>query len=589
MERQPSQLADTEYDVLVIGGGIFGLCAAYDAAQRGLSVALIEKGDFAHATSANSFKMVHGGIRYLQHADIWRLRESSAERRAFLRIAPHLVEPLPILIPTYGHAAKGKAALAAGFALYDLLTFDRNQGISDRYRRIPRGRLLSTADVLQLFPDLPVGGLTGGGVFHDGQMYNPTRLALAFLLGAVRHGARAANYVEATGFLTRGDRVLGVRAIDRATGDPLEVRAKVTVNATGSWAERLNSTLGARQRADRPTFSRDACFVVGRRLFEHRFALAIPARTRDPDAIVSRSARHLFVVPWREYTLVGVWHKVHRGSPDHVSLTVAEVESFIDEINWAYPALELSLNDVSMVNFGLVLFGENDPHAVDLRYGKRSELVDHAYQDRVEGLISLVGIRYTTARALAEKAVELVFRKLGWEAPRCRTGISALPGGKIENVSSFPETVRSGAMGFSEALAQRIARNYGSEYRQLVDDGGDDPWWLKTLPGSQVMRAEVRHAVRREMAIRLSDIVFRRTDLGTAGHPGPEGLRSCAELAGRLLGWSHETTEREIADIEGYFPPAILASASVAEVRPTRDVTSPTADKRPLPSPRGQR
>lgn len=578
-----------EYDVLVIGGGIFGLCTAYDAAQRGLSVALIEKGDFAHATSANSFKMVHGGIRYLQHADIRRLRESSAERRVFLRIAPHLVEPIPILIPTYGHAAKGKAVLSAGFALYDLLTFDRNNGIADRHRWIPRTQMLTAADVLHLFPDLPIGGLTGGGVFHDGQMYNPTRLALAFLLGAVRHGARAANYVEATGFLTRGDRVLGVRAIDRATGNPLEVRAKITVNATGSWAERLNTALGVSQGVDMPTFSRDACFVVGRRLFEHPFALAIPGRTRDPDAIVSRSARHLFVVPWREYTLVGVWHKVHRGSPDHVSLTVAEVESFIEELNWAYPALELSLDDVSMVNFGLVLFGENDPHAVDLRYGKRSELVDHAHRDRVQGLISLVGVRYTTARAVAEKATELVFGKLGWEAPRCRTGISALPGGEVENVSSFPETVRSGATGVSEALARRIARNYGSDFRQLFDDGGDDPSWLKTLPGSQVIRAEVRHAVRREMAIRLSDIVFRRTDLGTGGHPGAAALHSCAELAARLLGWSNETMEREIADIDGHFPPAILASASVGEMRPTGDVASPTAGKRPFPSPRGHR
>ncbi|MBA2564901.1 MAG: FAD-dependent oxidoreductase, partial [Gemmatimonadetes bacterium] len=211
MRRNPGALAGREFDLVVVGGGIFGVCAAWDATLRGLSVALLEKTDFAHATSANSYKMIHGGIRYLQHGDVVRLRESSGERRALLRIAPHLVHPLPIVIPTYGHAFQGKELLAAGMLAYDLLTLDRNRGIGAANRRIPRTRLLPREEVLRLFPGLEPRGLTGGAVFHDGQMYNPPRLGLAFVRSAVEGGAVAANYVEAAAFLGGDSRVTGVR------------------------------------------------------------------------------------------------------------------------------------------------------------------------------------------------------------------------------------------------------------------------------------------------------------------------------------------------------------------------------------------
>jgi glycerol-3-phosphate dehydrogenase len=154
MQRNPAALATEEFDVLVIGAGAFGAAAARDAALRGLRTALIERADFGGATSAECFKMVHGGIRYLQHADVPRLRASSHERSALLRIAPHLVQPLPIAIPTYGHARRGRAFLAAGAAVYDLLTADRNSGIRDRQRQIRRSRMLSRSRLLELFPHL---------------------------------------------------------------------------------------------------------------------------------------------------------------------------------------------------------------------------------------------------------------------------------------------------------------------------------------------------------------------------------------------------------------------------------------------------
>jgi glycerol-3-phosphate dehydrogenase len=202
--------------VVVIGSGIFGACAAWDAVLRGLSVPLVERDDFSGATSANSLNMVHGGIRYLQHGELARVRESCAERSALLRIAPHLVRPLPIAIPTYRHSKHGKALLAAGAWAYDLITQGRNRGISDPRRRIPWTRLLAREEVLSACPGLQRSGLTGAVLFNDSQIYNPPRLVLVFVRSAVGGGALAANYVEAMGLLQDGNRITG---IDMAVSD----------------------------------------------------------------------------------------------------------------------------------------------------------------------------------------------------------------------------------------------------------------------------------------------------------------------------------------------------------------------------------
>ncbi|UCF20464.1 MAG: FAD-dependent oxidoreductase, partial [Gemmatimonadota bacterium] len=374
MKRELDNLTRDTFDLVVIGGGIFGACAAWDAVQRGLSVALIERDDFGGATSANSYKIVHGGIRYIQHFDIYRVRQSSNERRGFLKVAPHLVHPLPIVIPTYGHGMKGKSVLRVGMGLYDLVTADKNRGIADPERWVPWGRILSRAEALELFPGLDQKGLTGAAVFCDGHMYNPPRLVLAFVQNAVQAGAVAANHVEATGFLREGDRVVGVKARDVLTDSALDIRSKVVLNAAGPYAERLLMR-GADVRLTPPgVYSRDACFVVPRRLLDNHYALAVQGKTRDPEAVFSRGERHLFLAPWRDHTVVGTWHVVHKDDPDAFTVTDDELLRFIDEVNSAYPALKLTLDDVSIWNAGLVPFGENPEGAQDLRYGHRSRL-----------------------------------------------------------------------------------------------------------------------------------------------------------------------------------------------------------------------
>src|SRR5689334_23183194 len=213
--RDLRRLSSELFDVLVIGGGASGAATAREAALRGFSTALIERDDFSAGASAHCFKVVHGGIRYIQHADIRRLRASCFERAVLLRIAPHLVSPLPFVIPTYGRGKSSRWFLGAGMLVYDTLSADLNRHVVDPARRIKGTRFLSRTETLALFPDIAVDSLTGAAVFEDGQMYNPPRLVLAFVGAASELGAAVGNYVEAESLLTSGTRVSGVQALDR--------------------------------------------------------------------------------------------------------------------------------------------------------------------------------------------------------------------------------------------------------------------------------------------------------------------------------------------------------------------------------------
>jgi glycerol-3-phosphate dehydrogenase len=553
VQRQIKSLIENKYDLVIVGAGIFGAFTAWDATLRGLRVAIIDKGDFCSGTSANHFKMVHGGIRYLQHADLIRIRETSRERNALIRIAPHLVHPLPVVIPTYGRGREGKAFLRLGLMAYDFITLDRNKGLHDPDRRIPETRVISKDECLELFPNLKSDGLTGAGIFYDAQMYNPTRLVFSVIRSAANAGAHAANYLQATEFVQDKKRICGIKVRDIMGKSEFEIRSKVVLNATGPWAERLLGLSTSLRLKPELTYSRDACFVVPRRL-KGKYAIAVQGRTRDPDAIVSRKHRHLFIVPWRDYTLIGVWHVVHNGSPDDITVSQQELRTFLDEINEAYPLLGLTLEDISLWNAGLVLFGSNEPGATNLSYGKRSRLVDHSREHKVDGLITLIGVRATTARGVAKKAVDMVFRKLGKKSPPCKTAVTPIYGGQVD---CFEDFLLQASDQCSPTLGPEIVRplihNYGSDYLNVLKYIDEDPTWGDPLGNTKVIGAEIVHAVREEMAEKLADVVFRRTDLGTGGHPGYEALRACADLMASEKGWSEDRTQNELDEVIASF------------------------------------
>ena len=562
MKRDPGALADRRFQIAVVGGGIFGAAVARDAARRGLSVALIEKADFMSAASGNSYRMVHGGIRYLQHGDLARVRASSRERRVLLATAPHLVAPLPIAIPTYGRGMQGRAVLRAGLAAYDLVTLDRDRGVSDPTRRLPASRMMSRAEVERAFPGVDREGLTGAGVFADAQLLHPQRLGIAVLRDAADHGAGIANYCEAVGLRVTGGRVSALEVRDDVSGETFPIEADVVVLAAGAWTERfLASAIGVTV-AEPSTFSRDLCLVVDRPAAE--LGIAVLGGTSDPDAFLSRSKRHLFVVPWRGRSIVGVWHIPYERSPDDIVVSEAELASFIEELNAGYPGFELRRDEVTHYNTGLVLFGKNRPGASDLRYGHRSRVTDHGREHGIEGLYSLIGVRYTTARAEAEALLDAVGAARGWRGPPCTTATAPVRGGAIESLETLTNGYRARWPRLPADVVSDLCLAHGTDVPSVIGRG-EDP-----RGPADVLERVVRHAVREEMALTLEDVVVRRTDLGLFGLPDPDIVR-------RVAGWVADERaldpggiDRQIDDLRAAYPLAAPGSGS----RATRGVGS---------------
>jgi glycerol-3-phosphate dehydrogenase len=549
-------LADRTFDVLVIGGGIGAACAAWDAAQRGLKVALVERLDFGSATSAQSFRMLHGGIRYLQHLDLVRLRESCSERGAFLRIAPHLTRPLPIAVPTYGLGMQSRWLFGAALGVLELASFDRNRLTRDRKRHIPRGFLLTRDQILTRFPHLEHAGLTGAGVFYDGQMINPPRAVLAVIRAAATLGAVVANYCEARQLIMRDGRVMGARVQDLLQGEAFDVRAKVTVNATGPFAPSLAKRF--RSGALNVPLSRDMAIVV-RRVLDPDMAMTVQTKYRDPDAVLSRGNRHLFMAPWRErYTLMGVNSRVYTEDAYDLKVTEEEIGGFLEEINEACPALAVRREEVSVVNAGLLPFGENTPDRKDLSFGKRSQVVDHATAGGPEGLVTGMSVRWTMGRRLGESVIDLAEQKLGRTPTRSRTAVTPVWGGDIESVEDYARSIRRELPeSVSDAQAARLFRDYGTDWRAVASR---EALAEGTLPATDYFINEVRHAVRSELAVTLADMVMRRLDLGSAECPAEAALTRCAAVMAEELGWDEARREHEIARVLGSYPFASPAS-----------------------------
>jgi glycerol-3-phosphate dehydrogenase len=547
ISRDIRRLSSELFDVLVIGGGASGAATAREAALRGFNTALIEREDFSAGASAHCFKVVHGGIRYIQHADVRRLRASCFERAVMLRIAPHLVAPLPFVIPTYGSGKSSRWFLGTGMLLYDALSADLNRHVVDTARRVKGTRFLSRSETLQLFPDIAVDSLTGGAVFEDGQMYNPPRLVLAFAGAASEMGAAVGNYIEARSLLTSGSRVIGVQALDGLSGAKLDIRARLVINAAGPWAEGLLQP-GYGQPG---TYSRDTCFTVDRK-FATPMALAVQGRARDSDALLARNSRHLFLVPWRNSTLVGVWHSIVPRDPDGVGLPRAELQQFIEEFNTCYPNLQLRDSDVRRADFGLVPFGDASSQQGGLSFGKQSRLIDHRQQGR-EGLISLISVRYTVARRDAAEALDMAAAQLDSRRSGKDSTTAPLLGGDITDFVSAVRTFQSRRPAWlSETAAEGMVRNYGTRAPEVIQLGEREPGLGKCFTDSQVSVAEAIYAVRVETAQRMGDVVFRRTELGTDGHPGTAALDELQTVLAAELGWSQErtATERSLVDRE---------------------------------------
>ncbi|MEP7065091.1 MAG: FAD-dependent oxidoreductase [Gemmatimonadota bacterium] len=519
MTRRLDSLADGSHDVLVIGGGIVGACVARDAARRGLTVALLDRADFGSGISWNSLKIVHGGLRSLQRLDVRQARAFVHERRAWLRIAPHLVEPIPFVVPTRGAGAESALLMRAALALNDTVSGDRNEGILPS-RRIPPGRTLPRAELRALVPGL-FDDYSGGALFYDAQLYSAERLVHAVLADAENAGARIVSYAEAVAPLIVRGVLAGVVAEDRITGERCEVRGAMIVNAAGAGAASVAELLTGRANAA-PHMSGIALNLM----------LAADRSQSTGFTLRSKSdghARRLFVVPWRGRTLVGTAHYECERAPQSSAELEPFVERFVHELAIAWPARALTRESVLLVHAGM----QPSPHAASDSGPPEHRIVDHAAMG-VPQLLTAIGPKLTMARAIAEQLVDLAVSRLGRSTAPCATATTPLDSAPADDMPIvITNALAAGRMAVPDDVMSHLVHWYGQSAAlgTLVELVRAEPaLGARVTPESPVIVAQLVYAASYEGATSAEDILMRRTELGGTARVTPSA-RAAAQSA----------------------------------------------------------
>jgi glycerol-3-phosphate dehydrogenase len=508
MRRDLTRLCAEPHDVIVVGGGIHGACAAWEAARRGLRVALVEAGDFNQATSANSLRTLHGGLRHLQRLDFVHMRESIRERSEWLRIAPELTQPMRFVLPTHGAGTRSRAILRAALWVNDMVSSDRNQGLAPDHE-LPKGAILGKAEFDSLYPGLSIPVYDGAAAWYDGVCLNTERLQLAVVMAAVTCGAQAANYLRALEVLRDGRDVAGVRVRDELTSRHMDLRARVVINAAGPWIEEWLQSV--------PAEPRPACAFRASKAFN---LLVRKLPFRDALGLTARGNTY-FIIPWNGYSLVGTRHLRCDPAKREATVSREEVLAFLSDLNPTLGEHSLSGADIHGVFSGLLPEADGAV-GPDVALERAAQIIDHAEQG-LPGLVSIIGVKWTTARAVGERVARRACRRLG------RTE-QLSPGERKPDCSV------------------------------ISSPGADPAWAARIVPDLPVVLGQVVHAVRQEMAMRLSDVVRRRTPLYLSAVLDSSVLASCAATMARELRWTRrdvaaeiEATEAEIAAFRGPF------------------------------------
>lgn len=530
MQRDIPTLQGKTFDILVVGGGIYGAALLREAAAQGLSAALVEQADFVSATSANSLKIVHGGLRYLQQADLPRVFESIRERSLLLRTAPHLVAPFPCLMPTTRALMKSRLVMWAGLLINDILSWNRNAGLVPS-RRIPRGRTLSRRALLEILPALRDTAATGAAAWTDAFAYDSERLPLAMVRDAAARGATAANYVRADGFLLDDaqTRVLGIRATDLLSGRPLEIRAAVTINAASEWSPPLLATL------PRPVSQAKVHMALA-----VNFVLRTPPPAEWGLGLQSAGSHRLyFFAPWRGMTIAGTYYRAREGAPAADIVEDRDIDAFLAAINRCIPGTTWTRADIAAIHAGLLPCARPADPDREPALLHHSRITDHARADGLEGLLTVCSIKYTTARGIAENVIRLAARKLGRRTVASPTRTALLPGGDCGDPADYEKTLAAARPDVPPAELARLVRLYGSEAQAILDAAPAGS------PPDALLRAELLRAIREEAPANLGDLLFRRTAWASAGDIPADRLDLAAAVMAAERGWDDARRQSE--------------------------------------------
>ena len=515
-----------QFDVVVIGAGVNGAGIARDAALRGMRVAIVEKGDLCSGTSWISSRLIHGGLRYLEHGEIPLVYESLHERRALRVIAPHLVEPVKICIPIYRSARRGPWLIRMGMFLYDLLSWNKS---------LPRHEMLNRDDIIEAEPGLNTVGLRAAACYYDAQITFAERLVLENLLAAKAAGATVLTHSEVTGIDANVTNT--VHYVDSMTGDNAELEATVVVNAAGPWVDHVLLAAGA-NKSDLIGGTKGSHIIVGKFAGAPRNAFYVEAAS---------DGRPFFIIPWNEQYLIGTTDIRYDGDLDSIRAGREEIDYLITETNRVFPAAELQSEDVHYAYAGVRPLPQRKrgpESAITRRH------IIRLNRELGGAVISIIGGKLTTYRNLAEQTVDKIGKLLQRKLPVCRTHDTLLPGayGLDEARVALKEFG-----GLSQRGIDRLIAIYGGKARRILEIARLESDLCATLDEhNSVLAAEVAMAVREEFARTLSDVVYRRMMLGLRCDQGRPLYDAVASVAARELKWSAADQQAQLQALTVY-------------------------------------
>jgi glycerol-3-phosphate dehydrogenase len=521
-------LEHESFDLVVVGGGITGAGVALDAASRGYSVALLEKADYAAGTSSRSSKLIHGGLRYLQNFDLGLVREALLERALLVKLAPHLVRPLPLLVPSF-EGKRPDRLTGVGLNMYDVMAWRRGRDEQEDWSPA-RHRIVDGQETLEMAPALAARNPSSAYLFYDCQT-DDVRLVLSVLGEAERFGAVLANRSEVTGLVERDGRAAGVVVRDAEGGGEFEVAATNVINATGVWADRLRpDELYQEEEMPRIRPSRGTHVTLARDLLPVDAGVIVPAA----------AGRTIFVLPWLGRTLVGTTDNDYQGSLDHVPASDEDVAYLLKAVN-GYFGTEIAPADLTAAYAGVrPLISTGDPKkSVDI--SRRAEIYETS-----SGLVTITGGKLTTWRRMAKLAVDRIVEREGRDAP---SHTEEIPIGLPEDPAVLPDLP-----GVEADTRAHLAARYGHAARDVLRLAAAAPQLARRIsPELPDIAAEAAFAVGHEQARSLADALLRRTRLGLLdarrlAAPGSEGARLAARAMGGELGWDEARVERELRD-----------------------------------------
>jgi glycerol-3-phosphate dehydrogenase len=518
--RNFAKLAETEFDVAVVGGGMIGTGVARDAAMRGLKTVLFEKEDFCYGTSGRSSRMIHGGLRYLVNYDLGLVREGLREREILLRLAPHLVHPLKFLIPVYGGFLH-KMKLKIGMILYDLLSFDKS---------LPSHQYLDKEKVLEAEPALAEAGLRGSYVYYDSQIALAERLCMENVVSAQSHGALLLNHAKVVGLVKESNAVSGVTVKDELSGKVAKFRSRLVVNVGGPWLDEVvQEVRGKKQPLARTTKG---------------IHLVTPKVTKDAVALFASDGRAYFVMPWLSFVLIGTTDTDYDKDMDAVKAEVDDVEYLRTEAQKALPKASFDRIFYTIAGVRSLLRVEGVKESSVTR---RHIIYDHEKKEGLKGLVSVIGGKLTAYRGIAEDIVDVASEKLTVGAA-CATASEKLPGadpGVLEKVRTKTDTIAK-EHGISTETLKHLVSLYGSRYTEVLDYVKKNKRLKERICRTHLdIMAEIVHAVEKESALALNDFMIRRSLIAFRQCEGLDCCASVAKKMGAILHWSRrEITEQ---------------------------------------------